>query len=60
MLLKAGAEINSENSWKLTPINIALLKNHTGVLKKFLEYPDINVNGKDDTGWTLLSNSIEN
>jgi ankyrin repeat protein len=50
MLLKAGAEINSENSWKLTPINIALLKNHTGVLKKFLEYPDINVNGKDDTG----------
>ena len=27
-LLKAGADVNAANSWKITPINIAMLLNH--------------------------------
>lgn len=50
MLVKAGADINAENSWRYTPINIGLLKNHVGVVKKLLEYENVNVNGKDESG----------
>ena len=60
LLLKAGANLNAENSWKVTPINIAMLKNHYGVVKKFLEKDEINVNGKDDNGRTLISLSLMN
>ena len=28
LLLKTGADVNAQNSWKITPINIAMLKNH--------------------------------
>jgi len=60
MLIKAGADINAENSWRYTPINIGLLKNHIGVVKKLLEYEIVNVNGKDESGRTLISLSIVN
>jgi ankyrin repeat protein len=55
LLIKTGADINAENSWRATPINIAMLKNHEGCVKKFLEYPDVDVNKKDDKGRTLLT-----
>lgn len=60
MLLKLGANINAENSWKCTPINIAILKNHLGVVKDLLNNPDVNVNGKDEEGRTLITLSMMN
>jgi hypothetical protein len=50
--------INAQNIWKITPVNIALLKNHTGCIKRFLMEPDIEINGKDDKGRTLLHMSL--
>ena len=58
LLLKAGADINAENSWRVSPINIAMLKNHEGCVKKFLGYPGVDVNGKDEKGRTLLILSL--
>jgi ankyrin repeat protein len=60
MLLKYGANINAENSWKCTPINIAILKNHIGVVKRLLEEKGVNVNGKDEEGRTIISLSLLN
>jgi len=48
LLLKCGADVNAQNSWKVSPINIAMLKNHHGCVKRFLEEPNVDVNGKDD------------
>jgi len=58
LLLKAGAEINAENSWKVTPINIAMLKNHEGCVKKFISCPGVDVNCKDEKGRTLLTMAL--
>ncbi len=58
LLLKVGADVNAQNSWKTTPINIAMLKNHTGCVKRLLEEPNVNVNGKDEKGRTLLMLSL--
>lgn len=58
LLLKAGADVNAANSWKVSPINIAMLKNHHGCVKRFLEEPGVDVNGKDDKGRTLIMLSL--
>ena len=60
ILMKAGADANCYNSWKLTPVAVAMLKNHFEIINKLLEYPNIDINCKDDNGRTLLSNSIRN
>jgi ankyrin repeat protein len=60
LLLKVGADINVENSWRITPINISMLKNHQGCVKKFLSYPNIDVNGRDEKGRTLLTLALLN
>jgi len=54
LLIKHGADINASNSWKVTPITIAMLNNHTGTVKRLLQEPSVDVNGKDDEGRTLL------
>ena len=58
LLVKHGANINAENMWKITPITIAMLKNHQGIVKELLKRDDIDVNGKDDQGRTLLTLAI--
>jgi len=58
LLLKTGADINAENSWKITPINIAMLKNHEGCVKTFLNHEEVDVNGVDERGRTLLSMAL--
>jgi ankyrin repeat protein len=58
LLLKLGSDVNAQNSWKISPINIAMLKNHIGCVKRFLEEPNVDVNGKDDKGRTLLMLSL--
>ena len=55
LLLKHGADINASNMWKITPITIAMLKNHKGIVKELLKRDDVDVNGKDDQGRTLLT-----
>ena len=58
LLISAGADVNANNSWKITPINIAMLKNHHGCVKRFLEEHNVDVNGKDDKGRTLILLSL--
>jgi hypothetical protein len=59
LLLEAGAELNAKNSWKITPINIAMLLNHFGIVKRLLNEPEIDVNCKDENGRTMISLSME-
>ena len=59
LLLKHGANVNAINMWKITPITIAMLKNHQGIVKELLKRNDIDVNGKDEDGRTLLTMAIE-
>jgi len=58
-LIKAGANINANSSWKITPLNIAMLKNHFGLVKYLLNQTDIDVNCKDEQGRTLISLAVE-
>jgi ankyrin repeat protein len=55
LLLKAGCDVNVQNSWRFTPINLAMVKHHHGIVKHLLEIEDVDVNCKDDKGRTLLS-----
>ena len=48
LLLKHGADLNAMNSWKVTPITIAMLNNHFGTVKWLLQELNVDVNGKDD------------
>lgn len=48
------------NSWKVTPITIAMLNNHLGTVKRLLQEENVDVNGKDDKGRTLLSMAMLN
>lgn len=54
LLIKHGADVNAQNSWKVTPITISMLNNHLGTVKRLLQEPTVDVNGKDDKGRTLL------
>jgi ankyrin repeat protein len=54
VLIKAKSEINALNSWKLSPLNIAMMKNHTHIVRRMLEEEGIDVNCIDDKGRTLL------
>lgn len=53
LLIVHGADVNANNMWKVTPITITMLKNHTGIVKELLKHK-VDVNGKDDRGLTLL------
>lgn len=53
-LVGAGANANASNNWKITPLNIAMLKNHYGMVKYLLDRPGADVNCKDEKGRTLL------
>jgi len=46
--------------WKVTPITIAMLNNHMGFVKRLLEVENVEINGKDDKGQTLLSLALRN
>jgi len=50
--------LNAGNIWKITPIQIAMLKNRKACIKKLLEQPDVQVNCKDLRGRTLLSMTL--
>jgi ankyrin repeat protein len=54
LLVAHGADVNAINIWKTTPITVSMLLNHTGTVKRLLNEPYVDVNGKDDLGRTLL------
>ena len=58
ILVQAKANVNVNNSWNLTPLAVAMLKNNFHCVKKLLQIPDIDVNCKDDKGRTLLSQTV--
>ena len=66
LLIKHGADINAANMWKITPITIAMLKNHQGIVKELLKRDDIDVNGKtharilpDKIDFTTLGRGVD-
>eukprot|EP01015_Nassula_variabilis_P005856 TRINITY_DN1440_c0_g2_i9.p1 TRINITY_DN1440_c0_g2~~TRINITY_DN1440_c0_g2_i9.p1 ORF type:complete len:1034 (-),score=302.89 TRINITY_DN1440_c0_g2_i9:4-3060(-) len=60
ILIQAGADPNVLNSWNLTALNVAMLKNQFGCVKQLLNYPETDVNCKDNNGRTLISLSVDN
>ena len=58
LLIKAGADCNAINSWNLTPLAVAMLKNNFHCVKTLLALPNININCKDEEGRTLISQTI--
>ena len=59
ILLKAGADKNATNSWKITPLGIGMLMNQYGMVRKLLDEPDVDVNCKDENGRTMLSLAMD-
>lgn len=56
LLIKdAGAVANVENDWKTTPLAIAFLKGHIGIVDFLLSLPKTDINFKDEKGMTLVS-----
>ena len=41
LLLKAGANLNAENAWRMTPINLAMMKNRRLCVKELLNQEDV-------------------
>lgn len=61
VLLRLGrVSAAPENSWKTTPVTVAMQKNHSAVLKELLATGEVNVNAKDDEGRSLLSLTMAN
>ena len=54
----AKANLNAANSWKVTPINIGMLKNHEAIVRQLLGFSDVDVNCKDEKGRNLLMLSL--
>uniref|UniRef100_A0A158P5X7 ANK_REP_REGION domain-containing protein n=1 Tax=Angiostrongylus cantonensis TaxID=6313 RepID=A0A158P5X7_ANGCA len=52
--------LKQENDWKLTPLSVAYLKGHYGIVRWLLEEKSdlVDINGKDMEGVTLLSSLL--
>jgi ankyrin repeat protein len=58
LIEKAGADPTVSNSWNTTPISIAMMKGHLAIVDYLSNCPNVNVDARDDTGKTLISQSI--
>ena len=47
-LIEAGAKVDAENEWKLSPLRVSILKGHKGISDYLMTLPDIDINMKDD------------
>ena len=52
---EGGADPKIFNDWKVTPIGVAFMKGHMGLVDFLLKMPGVDINFKNDTGMTLLS-----
>ncbi|KAL9657154.1 hypothetical protein ABK040_015860 [Willaertia magna] len=59
LLLKVGADIQALNSWKVSPLELSLLKNHTGIAEYILNNFTIDLNLKDPSGKTLIEKLLD-
>lgn len=57
---EGGAKPSVANDWQLTPVGIAYLKSHIGLVDFLLKMPGVDVNFKNDTGQTLVSFACSN
>ncbi|KAH9523062.1 hypothetical protein Btru_065649 [Bulinus truncatus] len=56
LLIKdAGAKPDEPNDWQTTPISIAFLKGHHGLVEMLINHKGVNVNFKTENGMTLAS-----
>jgi nitrate reductase NapAB chaperone NapD len=58
LLIKTGADVNSMNEWKYSSLLVSMLKNHKLLTRELLELKEVDVNGTDETGRTLLSYAV--
>lgn len=61
LLLEAGADPNLYNDWKLTPLSLAYLKGHIGLIDYLLEQSGVNIDVAvdNDKGLTLLMQTVK-
>ncbi|OWF45703.1 Poly(ADP-ribose) polymerase pme-5 [Mizuhopecten yessoensis] len=52
---EGGADPKKANDWKLTPVGIAFMKAHMGLVDFLLKMPGVDINFKNDSGMTLIS-----
>ena len=60
MLIQAGADANVENDWKLTPMEVAFLKNHFFIVKYLLDSNLCDINTKFNLDMRLIHYSFQN
>ncbi|GFT42008.1 poly polymerase tankyrase [Nephila pilipes] len=60
LLIEAGASLNLPNDWKITPLSLAFMKGHMGLVDFLVEQPgiDINVDVNNDSGMTLVMQAL--
>lgn len=59
LLIEAGCDPNTSNSWRLNAVTVGLLKNYFECVKKMLDYPQTDVDCIDNDGRSLLSNTVK-
>ena len=57
-LLEAGAHPDAQNSWRLTPLGVAVMKGNKGIVNYMVQLEGIDINMKDDDGRTILMNMV--
>nr|XP_042896391.1 poly [ADP-ribose] polymerase tankyrase isoform X4 [Parasteatoda tepidariorum] len=60
LLIEAGASLNLPNDWKITPLSLAFMKGHMGLVDFLVEQPgiDINVDVNNESGMTLVMQAL--
>lgn len=58
LLMEAGCDPNLTNDWGLNATTIGVLKNYFDCTRKMLEYSKTDIDGVDQDGRSLLSNTL--
>ena len=58
VLIEAGAQLDAQNSWRITPLGVAVMKGHKGIVNHMVQLEGIDINMRDDDGRTILMNMI--
>jgi ankyrin repeat protein len=58
VLVESGADLNAANEWKLTPVTVAMLKGHSSNSNYLLNISGVDLNVKNDRGYTVLMSML--
>ena len=58
VLLESGAHPDAQNSWRLTPLGVAVMKGNKGIVNYMVQLEGIDINMRDEDGKTILMNMI--